>query len=210
LRIVDERGKAMQAAAEMAPGGMSAVLGFDAAGIRRIVDEVRAQGGGRLQLANFNSPQQIVISGDLAAVQTAGDRMVEAGAKRVVPLNVSGAWHSELMQPAVERFARAIQNANISLPAFPVVSNVDAKPYTSVDEIREKLVRSITSEVRWHETAEALLALGIDVAIEFGGDSRGVLAPMMKRMPQAPSVANVSDAAGVDKVRALLAQEVKA
>ena len=97
LRIVDERGKAMQYAAELAPGGMSAVLGLEASAIRDVVDRRRAQSSGkRVQLANFNSPTQIVISGDLEAVRAAGDAMLAAGAKRVVPLNVSGAWHSRL------------------------------------------------------------------------------------------------------------------
>src|SRR5205807_3259560 len=98
LRIVDERGKAMQFAAEKAPGGMSAVIGFDSERIREIVERTKAETGLRLQLANFNSPTQIVISGDLDAVRKAGDALLEAGEKRVVALNVSGAWHSALMQ----------------------------------------------------------------------------------------------------------------
>lgn len=202
LRIVDERGKAMQFAAEQSPGGMSAVLGMDAAKIREIVDAVKAQTGARVQLANFNSPSQIVISGDLAAVQAAGDALLEAGAKRVVPLNVSGAWHSKLMDPAVARFAAAVEGGDFALPRFDVVSNVDAQPYHDVNTIKQNLVRSITDEVRWHETAERLLSYQLDLVVEFGASP--VLGPLMKRLPNAPSVMNVTDYTGVEKLRTAL------
>ncbi|MEO6834612.1 MAG: ACP S-malonyltransferase, partial [Candidatus Tumulicola sp.] len=146
--IVDERGKAMQFAAELARGGMSAILGLEAGIVRRIAEQTRAATGQRVQLANFNSPTQIVISGDLAAVQAAGEAMLAGGAKRVVPLNVSGAWHSELMQPAIARFAAAVEKARFRVPAYDVVSNVDAQPYRDVATIKENLIRSIIHEVR--------------------------------------------------------------
>lgn len=202
LRIVDERGKAMQYAAEQAAGGMSAILGMNAEKIREVVDRVRQETQGRVQLANFNSPTQIVISGDLHAVQIAGDALLEAGAKRVVPLNVSGAWHSKLMEPAVERFAPAVQAADFKMPRFDVISNVDAQPYRDTEEIKRNLVRSITDEVRWHDTALRLLSYKLDLVVEFGASP--VLGPMMKRMPDAPQVMNVTDYAGVEKLRATL------
>lgn len=207
LRVVDERGKAMQFAAEQAPGGMSAVLGMDASRIRTIVDSVKSDGGGRLQLANFNSPSQIVISGDLAAVQAAGDALLEAGAKRVVPLNVSGAWHSQLMQPAIERFATAVNAAHFRMPKFDVVSNVDAEPYRDAEQIKRNLIRSITDEVRWHDTALKLLSYNLDLVIEFGASP--VLGPLMKRLPNAPQVMNVSDWGGVEKLQTLLSGKVE-
>lgn len=202
VRVVDERGKAMQAAAELAPGGMSAVLGLDAQKIRDAVETVKARTGQRLQLANFNSPSQIVISGDRAAVGEASDLLLEAGAKRVVPLNVSGAWHSALMDPAVERFARAVRNAGFGMPQFDVLSNVDAQPYRSVEQIERNLIRSISDEVRWHETAQRMLSYELDVVVEFGATP--VLGPLMRRLPGAPQVINVSDGAGVEKLRAFL------
>ena len=208
LRIVDERGKAMQYAAERAPGGMSAILGLDAQKIRETVDAVRERTGGRVQLANFNSPSQIVISGDLAAVQAAGDALLEAGAKRVVPLNVSGAWHSALMEPAVERFAAAVNGGAFEMPSFDVVSNVDAQPYRDVATIRRNLIRSITDEVRWHETAGKLLTYDLDMVVEFGASP--VLGPLMKRLPNAPSVMNVTDFGGVEKLRAALGAQATA
>lgn len=199
LRVVDERGKAMQFAAEQAQGGMSAVIGFEAEQIRPIVEETKSRTGMRLQLANFNSPAQIVISGDLEAVRIAGDAMLEAGAKRVVPLNVSGAWHSALMQPAIERFAQAVNSASFSVPEITVISNVDARPYTSIEQIKENLVRSITDEVRWHETAIRLLEEKLDLVVEFGANP--VLGPLIRRLPDAPDVLNVSDAAGLEKLQ---------
>jgi [acyl-carrier-protein] S-malonyltransferase len=195
LAIVNERGKAMQYAAELAPGGMSAVLGLDAQKIREVVDAARESTGKRVQLANFNSPTQIVISGDLDAVRIAGDAMLAAGAKRVVPLNVSGAWHSALMEPALERFGKAVEAGAFELPKFDVISNVDSQPYRDVATIRRNLVRSMTEEVRWHDTATRLLGYDLDVVIEFGAS--GVLGPLMKRMPNAPAVKVVSDFAGV-------------
>jgi len=200
LRIVDERGRAMQHAADLATGGMSAILGLEAGSIRRIVDEVRASTQTRVQLANFNSPTQIVISGDLAGVQAAGDAMLAAGAKRVVPLNVSGAWHSALMEPAIERFAKAVNAATFAIPRFDVISNVDALPYRDVETIKKNLVASITHEVLWHATSERLVEYGLDLVVEFGASP--VLGPLMKRLSGAPDVLVVSDAAGISKLTA--------
>jgi [acyl-carrier-protein] S-malonyltransferase len=202
VRIVDERGKAMQHAAELAPGGMSAVLGLEAGAVRRVASEVAAQTGTRVQLANFNSPTQIVISGDLAGVQAAGDAMLSAGAKRVVPLNVSGAWHSALMVPAIERFSKAVADGTFAVPSFDVVSNVDAQIYRDVETIKKNLVDSITHEVRWHDTALALLGHELDLVVEFGAS--GVLGPLMKRLPGAPDVKVVSDFGGVKKLQDLI------
>ena len=198
LAIVNERGKAMQYAAELAPGGMSAVLGLDAQKIREVVDRTREATGKRVQLANFNSPTQIVISGDIDAVVAAGDAMMAEGAKRVVPLNVSGAWHSALMRPAIERFAKAVESAHFAMPKFDVISNVDAQPYRDVETIKKNLVASITNEVRWHETAERILQYNVELVVEFGAS--GVLGPLMRRMPNAPDVKVVSDAGGLSKI----------
>lgn len=200
LRVVDERGKAMQAAAELEPGAMSAVLGLEAGAVRAVAERIRKETGRRVQLANFNSPTQIVISGDDAAVRASADAMLAAGAKRVVPLNVSGAWHSELMQPAVARYANAVERARFEVPKFDVISNVDARPYRDVAGIRRNLVRSIVDEVRWHDAAARLLSYDFDAVVEFGASA--VLGPLMKRMPNAPKVLVVSDCSGIEKLRA--------
>ncbi len=208
LRIVSERAKAMQDAAERARGGMSAILGLDAARIREVLATTELRDGSRVALANFNSPTQIVISGDLDAVQAAGQAMLAAGAKRVVPLNVSGAWHSALMEPAVARLAAAVEASRFAMPAFDVISNVDGRPYRDVATIGASLVKSVVSEVRWHDTAECLLSYRLDLVVEFGAS--GVLGPLMRRLPSAPPVNVVSDFAGVEKLRGALEQATEA
>jgi [acyl-carrier-protein] S-malonyltransferase len=122
-----------------------------------------------------------------------------AGAKRVVPLNVSGAWHSALMEPALEHFAHVVEAAPFTLPRFDVVSNVDAQPYRDVETIKKNLVLSVTNEVRWHETAERLISYELDLIIECGASP--VLGPLIKRLSGAPEVAVVSDFAGAQKLR---------
>ncbi|MBV8074538.1 MAG: ACP S-malonyltransferase, partial [Candidatus Eremiobacteraeota bacterium] len=164
--------------------------------------QVRAQGG-RVQLANFNAPSQIVISGELEAVRRAGDLCLEAGAKRVVPLNVAGAWHSELMEPALASFAPYVEKARVGLPKFDIISNVDAQPYRDVVHIKENLIRSVTAEVLWHATSLRLIEAGLDLIVEFGASP--VLGPMLRRLPGAPEIASVSDHAGTLKLLAKLA-----
>jgi [acyl-carrier-protein] S-malonyltransferase len=176
------------------------VLGLDPEPLRRAVAQARDEGAGRVQLANFNAPGQIVISGDRDAVICAGELAMAAGAKRVVMLNVSGAWHSELMIPARERFAPFVEKANLRLPLFPVISNVDAQPYRDVATIRTNLVRSVTDEVLWHAAAERLVAEGLDRIVEFGGSA--VLAPLMKRVAGAPPAVHVGDDAALNDLRA--------
>jgi [acyl-carrier-protein] S-malonyltransferase len=203
LALVNERGLAMHRAASATHGAMAAVLGLSPDDLRAAVAETVAHGAGRVQLANFNAPGQIVISGDAEAVRTAGERAMEAGAKRVIPLNVAGAWHSALMDPAQAEFAPHVHAATVVAPHFTVISNVDAQPYHDIEQIKTNLVRSVTEEVRWHETALALVALQLDLIVEFGASA--VLAPMMKRIEGAPKAIAVTDAAGVEKLRAQLA-----
>jgi [acyl-carrier-protein] S-malonyltransferase len=200
LLLVRERGLAMQEAAEGRPGAMAAILGLDAAAVRTAM--ARAQEMGRVQIANFNAPGQIVVSGDRDAVLRAGELAVAAGAKRAVKLNVSGAWHSDLMEAASVRFAPFVRRAQIELPRFTVVSNVDARPYTSVAGIRENLIRSVTQEVLWHDTAERVVAEGVELIVEFGGSA--VLAPMVKRLRTAPRAIHVGDERGLAKLAALV------
>jgi [acyl-carrier-protein] S-malonyltransferase len=202
LALVNARGLAMHRAAEHTRGAMVAVLGLEDAPLRAAIDAAVARGAGRVQLANFNQPGQIVISGDEAAVRVASDLALEAGAKRVIPLNVAGAWHSELMEPAQAEFAPAVAAAPVMMPRFAVISNVDAKPYTSVEHIKQNLVASVTAEVRWHDAAVAMAAMGLDLIVEFGASA--VLAPMMKRVAGAPKALHVADRAGVEKLRAML------
>jgi [acyl-carrier-protein] S-malonyltransferase len=203
LALVNERGLAMDRAARARAGTMAAVLGLAAETLGEIVAATVDTGVGSVQLANYNAPGQIVISGDVAAVRAASEAALAAGAKRVVPLNVAGAWHSALMEPAQAAFARFVRDAAIVMPRFTVISNVDAAPYRDVPAIRDRLVRSVSDVVRWHETAVALAALDLDVVAEFGASP--VLAPMMKRVEGAPRALSVKDGAGIEKLRAMLA-----
>lgn len=202
LRLVNQRGLAMNRAANLARGAMAAVLGLDDTKLRTAVDAAIARGAGRVQLANFNQPGQVVISGDARAVKFASELAMEAGAKRVVQLNVSGAWHSALMEPARAEFAKHVEDAPVLMPAFTVISNVDAQPYTSIPQIKTNLIRSVTDEVRWHDAALAMAAMKLDLIVEFG--AQPILAPMMKRVVGAPKAMHVGDVAGVAKLRALL------
>lgn len=203
VRLVHERAIAMQLAADRARGAMAAILGLDPQSLRKTTSGVRDEGIGRVQLANFNAPGQIVISGDLEAVRAAGDRAIDAGAKRVIPLNVSGAWHSELMDPAREAFAPHVRAAKFRLPKFAVISNVDAQPYRDAETIVDHVIRSVTDEVRWHETAVRLLEERLDLVVEFGASA--VLTPLVKRLPGAPRTMHVGDSTGVQRLLATLA-----
>jgi [acyl-carrier-protein] S-malonyltransferase len=199
LALVNARGLAMQAAAQLAKGGMAAILGLDENTMREVVAQA-CTASERVQLANFNAPGQIVVSGNFEAVRRAGELATAAGAKRVVMLNVSGAWHSALMEPALRTFAPTVEAAKIEMPSFTVVSNVDALAYRDVAQIRTNLVRSVTGEVLWHQTMLRLLEEQPDLIVEFG--AQAVMAPLAKRMPNAPAVKHVGDSAGVAKLLA--------
>jgi len=201
VALVAERGDAMHEAALRRPGAMAAVLGLEVDAVRAAVADVARAGS--VRLANFNAPNQIVISGDTEAIAAASARALELGAKRVVTLNVSGAWHSELMAPARARFARSVAAVALREPGIPVVSSVDGAPYTDVSAIRSALERSVTDEVRWHAAAELLLGYEPELIVEFGGSA--VLAPMIKRMTGAPAVLWVGNDANVDVLRERLA-----
>jgi [acyl-carrier-protein] S-malonyltransferase len=200
LRLVHERGLAMGAAADEAPGSMAAVIGFEQARIEEMCAQARETSGARVDLANLNAPIQIVVSGDVAGVDALCDIAKRAGAKRVVTLNVSGAWHSELMRSAVPRFAKFVEAADLKLPSFDVISNVEVEPYRSVEKIRRCLIASIVSRVRWHETAVALAAHRPDFIVECGATA--VLAPMLRRLPgvAADRCLHVADSEGVARL----------
>lgn len=199
--IVNERGQAMGEAADVAPGLMAAVIGLDEAGVAESCRRAREATGMRVDLGNLNTLTQIVISGDAEAVEAACNIAKEMGAKRVRILNVSGAWHSSLMEPAMPRFSKAVSAARLHMPKFAVISNVIAKPYSSVEQIRECLLASLCAHVRWHETALALVAMAPDVIVECGASE--VLAPMMKRLPTIGNipVVHVADVATMRDVQ---------
>jgi [acyl-carrier-protein] S-malonyltransferase len=179
LRLVRLRGQLMARAGDERPGTMAAVLGIDPDALERVCEEVTDTGEGVVQCANFNAPGQIVISGDNNAVTRAGDAAKAAGAKRVIPLTVGGAFHSPLMGYARDGLAEALENAEIRAPRCPIYLNVTARPTTDPDEIRRRLLEQLTAPVRWAQTLEAMRADGADRFVEVGAGN--VLAGLVKR-----------------------------
>ncbi len=193
-RIVVVRGREMQRAGDERPGTMSALLGVGAADAAALCDEAR--GDDVLLVANENSPQQVVISGSVAAIERAEGQCSERKI-RVVRLRVAGAFHSPLMEPAVAPLREAIDAAAFSTPRFPVASNVTGKLVDDPAELRELLVRHVVSPVRWESCAQALRSAGAEVFVEAGpGD---VLTKLAKRVvPGAAAVAAGSPEAAAE------------
>ena len=179
LRLVRLRGQLMARAGEERPGAMAAVLNLDADVLERICSEATDAGDGVVQCANFNAPGQIVISGDSEAVIRASDAASKAGARRVVSLPVSGAFHSPLMEYARDGLAEALDKAKIRAPRCPVYLNVTAEPTTNPDEIRRRLLDQLTAPVRWAQTLEAMRADGAERFVEVGAGN--VLSGLVKR-----------------------------
>jgi [acyl-carrier-protein] S-malonyltransferase len=180
VRIVRRRGELMFRSGTERPGTMAAVLGLDDAAAESVCAEATAGGEGLVVPANFNSPGQIVVSGDVAAVERVGDRAREAGAKRVVSLNVSGAFHSPLMEVAVPGLREALRGAEFRDPSFAVVSNVTAQPVTGAEDAREFLARQLTSPVRWTQSVQTMRSAGIEHFLEIGPGS--VLTGLLRRI----------------------------
>ncbi len=158
-KLVRRRGELMRAAGDVRPGSMSAVMGLDADRVAALCREA-STGGEVAVAANLNAPDQTVVSGDPAAVARAGDLLKTAGAKRVIPLKVSGAFHSPLMEPPAREFAAALAAAPLRDPAFPVVANATAEPVRDAATARARLAEQLTSPVRWVEGVQRLAALG--------------------------------------------------
>jgi [acyl-carrier-protein] S-malonyltransferase len=170
LRAVRLRGELMFEAGQRRPGTMAAILGLDDAEVEAVC-AAASDASGVVVPANLNSPGQVVISGDIAAVGRAGQGAREAGAKRVVPLQVSGAFHSPLMEPAQEGLREALESVKFDRPAYPVVSNVTAAEVVEGDRARELLVEQLTSPVRWSESIRRMVDRGCDRFVEIGAGS---------------------------------------
>ncbi len=164
LRLVAKRANAMQKACEKEPSTMAAILGLD----DKIVEEVCASIDEIVVPANYNSPGQLVISGSIKGIEIACEKMKAAGAKRALPLKVGGAFHSPLMEPARIELAEAINSTTFSQPICPVYQNVNAKPVTIPDEIKQNLIAQLTSPVRWTQIAENMIADGGSSFTEVG------------------------------------------
>jgi len=188
LRVVQARGRAMQAAAEATPSGMVSVLGLEIPDIEVLVSEARA--AGQLEIANFLCPGNTVLSGALPAIDRVEQLAVDRGGIRTVRLPVAGAFHTELMKPADDRLAEALAATTITPPVVPVWSNVDARPHTDPSEIRSLLVRQVLSPVKWEETIRGLLGAGVERFYEIGPGR--VLAGLLKRVNRKADIRNIA------------------
>lgn len=183
LRLVQQRALAMQAACEAVESTMAAILGLDDEVVERICQQIE---GEIVVPANYNCPGQLVISGTVKGVELAVARCKEAGALKAVILQVGGAFHSPLMQPAQDALESAIAATDIRTPRCPVYQNVDALPHTDPDEIRRNLISQLTAPVRWTQTMKNMIADGVTEFIEVGGTGkvlRGFVARLDRRFP---------------------------
>ncbi|GAB4494099.1 MAG: ACP S-malonyltransferase [Saprospiraceae bacterium] len=179
LRLVSQRAFAMQKACELVDSTMAAVLGMEDADVERVVNSIENE---VVVAANYNSPGQLVISGSRKGIELAVAKLTEAGAKRVVVLQVGGAFHSPLMKPAQDELEHAINATHFSKPICPVYQNVHAKPVTDPEEIRTNLVAQLTAPVRWTQTIENMIANGITEFVEVGAGAvlRGLIRKINK------------------------------
>ncbi|WP_281669449.1 ACP S-malonyltransferase [Segatella buccae] len=167
LKLVAARANAMQKACEANPGTMAAIIGLSDEKVEEVCSEVSADGQ-IVVAANYNCPGQLVISGNVEAVNAACEKLKEAGAKRALPLKVGGAFHSPLMQPAKDELQAAIEQTEFAAPSCPVYQNVDAKAHTDAAEIKANLTAQLTSPVRWTASVQAMIAAGADDFTECG------------------------------------------
>jgi len=177
LQLVYKRAMAMQKACEAQPGTMAAILGLDNEVVEKICGDIDQV----VVAANYNCPGQLVISGSLEGVQAAVDACNEAGARRALMLPVGGAFHSPLMQPAKEELQEAIMNTTFSKGICPIYQNVDAKPQTDPEVIKQNLIDQLTGPVKWTQIMENMIADGTEGMIEVGGNGK-VLAGLFKKV----------------------------
>ncbi len=215
IRLVRERGRLMHYEGTVCPGGMAAVIGMDEQTLQEVCREATeltlaaaAQDGsahagfGKVVVANYNAPGQIVISGENLALKRAMELAKARGAKRVIPLAVSGAFHSPVMQPAAAGLARVIAATPMRAARLPVISNIAAAPLHEEAAIREELAQQIASAVQWTRTIEYLVQAGVTVFIEIGPGQ--ALTGMIKRIAKGVTTLNVSSEADIGKTVAAL------
>lgn len=201
IATVRQRGILMQEAVPVGQGAMAAVLAMDASAIEEVIADIDG-----VQIANYNCPGQIVISGKKEAVETACEKLKEAGAKRTIMLNVSGPFHSKMLTGAGEKLGGVLAQVEVHKPQIPYVANVTASYVTEADEVKPLLTRQVSSSVRWQQSVETMLADGVDTFIEIGPGK--TLAGFMRKIDRSAKVYNVEKLEDVQKVvEALGAQE---
>jgi len=195
VRTVRNRGRYMQEAVPVGVGAMAAILGMPIDQVTQIAAD--AAQGEVCQSANINSPEQIVISGNTAAVERAINLATERGAKKAVSLPVSAPFHCSLMQPAQDRLAADLTALNFQNPSYPVICNIDAAAVTSAEAARAALIRQVTGTVRWEPSIRLLIDHGVQLFIEVGPGK--VLWGLMRQIDRAKTAATVGDTASLEK-----------
>ena len=198
LKLVAARAIAMQKACEAAPGTMAAIIALADDVVEKICREVSEETGETVIPANYNCPGQIVISGLKEAVETAAVKLKEAGARRVIPLNVSGPFHSYLLEEAGEKLGRFLENIPVSEPKIPYVANVTAAYVTKAEDVKPLLTRQVSSSVRWQQSVETMLADGVDCFIEIGPGK--TLAGFIRKINREATVINIEKFEDLEKL----------
>jgi [acyl-carrier-protein] S-malonyltransferase len=191
IRLAWERGRLMQQAGQINPGGMAAVIGLS----QHQVADLCAETG--TQIANINCPGQLVISGAADKLARAIELARERGAHRVVPLVVSGAFHTPLMQPAVDGMAEVITSLKFNPPQVPIIANTSAQPLTTATDVKEELLRQLTNSVRWQASVEYMISNGVDTFIEIGPGR--VLSGLIRRTSKTAHTVNLGDARAINE-----------
>lgn len=192
ITTVRQRGILMQEAVPAGVGAMAAVLAMDAAAIETVIAPIEG-----VQIANYNCPGQIVISGLKEAVETAGEKLKEAGAKRVIPLNVSGPFHSRMLTEAGRKLGEVLEKTEVHTPRIPYVANVTAQYVTDAAQVKPLLEQQVYSSVRWQQSVETMLADGVDTFIEIGPGK--TLSGFVKKISRDVKVLNIEKMEDLEK-----------
>lgn len=193
IATVRQRGILMQEAVPVGQGAMAAILAMDASAIEEVISGIDG-----VQIANYNCPGQIVISGKKEAVETACEKLKEAGAKRAIMLNVSGPFHSRMLTGAGEKLGEVLEQVEIHPLSIPYVANVTAEYMIDAADVKPLLMKQVSSSVRWEQSVRAMLADGVDTFIEIGPGK--TLAGFMKKIDRTVKVLNIEKLEDVDKV----------
>ncbi|MCR4401905.1 MAG: ACP S-malonyltransferase [Firmicutes bacterium] len=188
VRLVRRRGELMQAAVPPGVGAMAAIVGLGRIDVVRCCEDARNSGAGDVNAANFNAPDQVVISGETGAVRVAGELCSRAGARRVIPLRVSGPFHSKLMTSASSAFEAELRGVDLGTPAVPVVCNVTGRASCDADELREMLVKQMSSPVLWEESVRYMWETGARAFVE-AGPGKTLTGLVRRIVPEAQAVA---------------------
>jgi [acyl-carrier-protein] S-malonyltransferase len=194
IKVVRQRGKLMQEAVQPGMGAMSAVLGMDPEIIEKACEEIN----GIVSIANYNCPGQIVISGEKKAVEAASEALIKLGAKKIIPLNVSGPFHSLMLKEAGEKLAKVLEQIDIKDPVIPYVANKNAEYVLKKDDICDLLSQQVYSSVKWQQSIENMIADGVDTFIEIGPGK--TLSAFVKKIDRSCKVMNVEKIEDLNKL----------